>query len=129
MSEPISIPSSSRRQFLQASSAAMAAQLTMSSGAFAAGSDEIKVGLIGCGGRGTGAAVQALKADPGARLVAMPRIRERADEWRLPSASIEELVQVLAEIDAARFGGARGGVAEARERMLALARALAEGGR
>jgi hypothetical protein len=57
------------------------------------------------------------------------RIRERADEWRLPSASIEELVQVLAEIDAARFGGARGGVAEARERMLALARALAEGGR
>ena len=31
----------------------------------------IKVGLIGCGGRGTGAALQALKADPGVRLTAL----------------------------------------------------------
>ena len=29
------------------------------------GSSQIKVALIGCGGRGTGAAEQALKADPG----------------------------------------------------------------
>lgn len=35
------------------------------------GTDEIKVGLIGCGGRGTGAALQALHADPGVRLVAL----------------------------------------------------------
>ena len=28
-----------------------------------AGSDRIKVGLVGCGGRGTGAAEQALTAD------------------------------------------------------------------
>lgn len=34
-------------------------------------SDTLKVGLIGCGGRGTGAALQALKADPGAILWAM----------------------------------------------------------
>ena len=32
---------------------------------------EIKIALIGCGGRGTGAASQALEADPGVRLVAM----------------------------------------------------------
>lgn len=32
---------------------------------------ELKVGLIGCGGRGTGAAVQALRADPGAVLWAI----------------------------------------------------------
>ncbi|MBL9205150.1 MAG: Gfo/Idh/MocA family oxidoreductase [Opitutaceae bacterium] len=31
----------------------------------------LKVGLIGCGGRGTGAASQALKADPNVRLTAM----------------------------------------------------------
>jgi predicted dehydrogenase len=37
----------------------------------AAGSSTIKVGLVGCGGRGTGAAEQALTADSGARLVAM----------------------------------------------------------
>jgi myo-inositol 2-dehydrogenase / D-chiro-inositol 1-dehydrogenase len=37
----------------------------------AAGSGTIKVGLVGCGGRGTGAAEQALTADSGTRLVAM----------------------------------------------------------
>lgn len=33
--------------------------------------DELRVGLVGCGGRGTGAALQALNADPNVRLVAM----------------------------------------------------------
>jgi predicted dehydrogenase len=37
----------------------------------AGGSGTIKVGLVGCGGRGTGAAEQALTADSGTRLVAM----------------------------------------------------------
>ncbi len=37
----------------------------------AAGSDILKVGLVGCGGRGTGAAVQALNADPNLKLTAM----------------------------------------------------------
>src|SRR5690606_24830076 len=31
----------------------------------------LKIGLIGCGGRGTGAAAQALRADPDVELVAM----------------------------------------------------------
>ena len=35
------------------------------------GDDKIRVGLIGCGGRGSGAAGQALKADPGVVLYAM----------------------------------------------------------
>ena len=33
-----------------------------SQGAYAAGSDELKIGLVGCGGRGTGATMQALTA-------------------------------------------------------------------
>ncbi len=37
-------------------------------------SDVLKVGLIGCGGRGTGAASQALKADPNVILSAMADI-------------------------------------------------------
>lgn len=37
----------------------------------ATGSDIIKVGMIGCGGRNSGAIVEALTADKGARLVAM----------------------------------------------------------
>ncbi len=39
--------------------------------AYAAGSDVLRVGMIGCGGRNAGAAAQALAADRGARLVAM----------------------------------------------------------
>ncbi|MFO7976925.1 MAG: Gfo/Idh/MocA family oxidoreductase, partial [Candidatus Hydrogenedentota bacterium] len=63
-----------RRDFLRnsavAASTAMSAQ-TIARNAYAAGSDIIRVGMIGCGGRNTGAAAQALTADPGARLVAM----------------------------------------------------------
>lgn len=33
--------------------------------------DVIRVGVIGCGGRGTGAAVDALNADPGTKIVAL----------------------------------------------------------
>ncbi len=36
-----------------------------------AGTESINVGLVGCGGRGTGAAFNALDASPNARLVAM----------------------------------------------------------
>ena len=63
-----------RRQFLKTGAgvaAALAAGPALSARAFAAGDDVLKVGLIGCGGRGTGAAAQALDADPGARLFAM----------------------------------------------------------
>jgi len=37
---------------------------------------KLKVGLIGCGGRGTGAALQALQADPDAVLTAMGDVFE-----------------------------------------------------
>ncbi len=41
---------------------------------------KLKVGLIGCGGRGTGAANQALSADPNVELIAVADIfRDRAD--------------------------------------------------
>jgi len=66
----------SRREFLKkgtvtATAAAVAANLSLTSGVYAAGSDQLRVALIGCGGRGTGAATQALRADPRNRLVAM----------------------------------------------------------
>ena len=67
---------SSRRQFLKKSTAAIvagsvAADLGLSSSVYAAGSDVLRVGLIGCGGRGTGAASQALQADSNTKLVAI----------------------------------------------------------
>mgnify|MGYP000857385732 FL=1 len=47
----------------------------------AAGSDVLRVGLIGCGGRGTGAAEQALTADSNTKLVAMAdAFQDRLDE-------------------------------------------------
>ena len=67
------VPGASRRQFLKTSTAAAitGALATPSLSAKVGGSDIIKVGLIGCGGRGSGAANQALRADKGCRLVAM----------------------------------------------------------
>ncbi len=38
---------------------------------FAAGSDTIRVGLIGCGGRGTGAAMDCVRSSEGVEIVAM----------------------------------------------------------
>jgi len=64
-----------RRDFLKAStvaaSAAVSGSLAIGNSVFAAGSDIIRVGMIGCGGRNSLAAAQALTADKGARLVAM----------------------------------------------------------
>ncbi len=56
-----------RREFL-ATGALAAALPGVTRGAWAGGSDVLKVGLVGCGGRGTGAAVEALLADRGAVL-------------------------------------------------------------
>lgn len=52
-------PTTTRRDFL-GKTAATAGALTVAQSAWAAGSDKIKVGLIGSGGRGSGAANQAL---------------------------------------------------------------------
>ena len=73
MNRPPSRPKPSRRRFLKQSALATAVFGTMpvARGAHAAGSDLLRVGLVGCGGRGTGAAANALKADPNTRLVAM----------------------------------------------------------
>lgn len=65
----------SRRDFLKTSAGAAAALaiggLDVRRHAHAEGSGIIRVGMIGCGGRCTGAAVDAMDADPGVRLVAM----------------------------------------------------------
>src|SRR5947207_2206243 len=67
----------SRRDFIKTSSllvagGAVAGGLNIARAAHSFGSDVIKLGLIGCGGRGTGAAVQAMNTLGGeVRLVAM----------------------------------------------------------
>jgi len=65
----------SRREFIRTSTAAVVGSTLASSmaapGAWAAGSDEIRVGVIGCGGRGTGAIDNVLAAAEGVTLVAI----------------------------------------------------------
>lgn len=60
-----------RRDFLKVSAATTAALIASDTMAFAQGSDEIRVGVIGCGGRGTGAACDCIKSSPGVKVVAL----------------------------------------------------------
>jgi myo-inositol 2-dehydrogenase / D-chiro-inositol 1-dehydrogenase len=76
MTQPASPQSTTtRRDFLKSSSLAagtgLLGTLTALPGAFAASDDTIKVGLVGCGGRGTGAALQALATQGNVKLVAI----------------------------------------------------------
>ena len=67
-------PATSRRDFLKTAAvgtAVAAANLNLLANVHAAGDDLIKVGLIGCGGRGSGAAEQSIHAAPNVKLVAM----------------------------------------------------------
>ena len=69
MSEREIIPVS-RRTFVQTTAAAAAA-IALPGGAYAAGSDVIRVGVVGCGGRGTGAARDCMLAADGVEIVAL----------------------------------------------------------
>ncbi len=92
-----------RRDFLKTSTAAASAAaigtLDLSRSAHAAGSDIIKVGMIGCGGRNSGAAVQALTADKGARLVAMCDIFRDRVENKLAEIKKAKGDQVIVDND------------------------------
>src|SRR5690349_18655000 len=65
-----------RRSFLKTSAAlaaagSVASTLTTARSVHAAGSDTLKVALIGCGGRGSGAAVDAMSADKNAKITVL----------------------------------------------------------
>lgn len=72
MSELILPGDGDRRSFLKAAGTAGAvlAAAAVPGGVFGKAQDTIKVGLIGCGGRGGGAAENILDADPSVQLVA-----------------------------------------------------------
>ncbi len=64
-----------RRNFLKTTSAAAALGTSLlsniSAKAFASGEETVQIGLVGCGGRGSGAAAQALSSPGNVRLVSM----------------------------------------------------------
>lgn len=63
----------------------------------AAGNDVLRVGLIGCGGRGTGAAKQAMLADPNVKLVAMGDAFD--DRLQLSLLQLQKSEDVAGKID------------------------------
>ena len=76
MTAPSDSPSSdlpNRRKFLKKSALGMATLggLSLAHSAHAAGREEIRIGMIGCGGRCSGAAAQSMKVGPFVKLVAM----------------------------------------------------------
>src|SRR5262245_23657641 len=96
----------SRRGFMATAAAAAAAGVV--GNAFADGKDEIRVGLIGCGGRGSGAGENVLMAAPNVKIVALadvfghriqsctkqlltavskPQVRELGNTVELPDAN------------------------------------------
>ncbi|MEY3541575.1 MAG: hypothetical protein RLZZ204_387 [Bacteroidota bacterium] len=75
MQHPKPLNNNQRREFVKtaglASGAILAAPLLSNANFYSGASAAIKVALIGCGGRGTGAAVQALRSKQNVKLVAM----------------------------------------------------------
>jgi myo-inositol 2-dehydrogenase / D-chiro-inositol 1-dehydrogenase len=96
----------SRRDFIRTTTAATIgiSLAPMIPGAYAAGSDAIRIGLIGCGGRGTGAALNAFESASGVTLVAMGDAFEDRLEGALTQLRKEHAGQVDVPADR-RFTG------------------------
>jgi len=90
----------SRRNFLSRSAAVGGAALMLARGAHAAGSDTLRVGLVGCGDRGAGAAVNAINADKGVKIVALADAFGDRLEGTL--ARLKKIAPEQVDVDAAR---------------------------
>ena len=95
-----------RRGFLKSSGAAVIGSTLASlpTSSFASSASVLKVGLIGCGGRGTGAAAQALQADSNVLLTAMGDVFEDRLEESY-KALMEEVPTKLKVEKATKFIG------------------------
>jgi predicted dehydrogenase len=90
-----------RREFITRSAgitiAGVSASRAVSRGAYAAGSDVLRIGLIGCGGRGTGAVNDALQSKDQVKLVAMADVFE--DRLKRSYAALNELEEIEGRIE------------------------------
>ncbi len=98
-----------RREFVRSGVAAvvgttLASKFPLGANAFYGVDDTIKVGLIGCGGQGTGTALRTLLAAPNTKLVAMAdafadRIEESYKNMTEPEEADEITPDVIQRID------------------------------
>jgi len=98
-----------RRDFVKSGVAAvvgttLASQFPVGANAFYGVDDTIRVGLVGCGGRGTGAALQALKAASNTKLVAVAdafsdRIEESLQNMAQPEEADEATMDAISRVD------------------------------
>lgn len=97
----------SRRTFLKSSTAAavggtLLGGLSLARSAHAAGDDLIRIGLIGCGGRGTGAANQALRVKDNVKLVALADAFQDQVDSSLANLQKEEDIKSKIDVPAER---------------------------
>ena len=91
---------STRRDFMRISAAAgggLMLGMSFAGGVHAAGTETLKVALIGCGGRGTGAAKDALMADSNVRLTVMADVF--ADHLDLSYKTLSTDAEISSKVD------------------------------
>ena len=96
----------SRRQVVRGAAMAAAATTAFPYVLRGAASDKpLKVGLIGCGGRGTGAAHNAIAADPAVRIVALADVYDALTSKRVykDAFSHQEAKKIITESRGTHF--------------------------
>src|SRR5215218_8111967 len=107
---PSPLSTTSRRAFLKRTGRAAAAMSALAGTALphvhAQGSDQIKIALVGCGGRGGGAAKNALSVrSGGAKLVAMADVFENKLNTALASLNRDQEVGSDVDVKENKFLG------------------------
>ena len=101
----LALPSLTRRGFLGTAAATTAVSSTAAARR-PGGQEMLRVGLVGCGGRGTGAAVNALRADENVQLTAMGDLFGDHIDSRLEALlAIEDIAPKIAVTEDTKFTG------------------------
>jgi len=99
--KPAAVHPTTRRDFLKTTAvgAAAATGLSIARGAHAAGAEVVKIGMIGAGGRCSGAAAESMHAGPYVKLVAMNDIFENRLQASLNNLKRQAPSQVMVDKD------------------------------
>ena len=94
----------SRREFVKTSSLALGATVALSHAQVSPG-ETLRIGLVGCGGRGTGAAADALHSDNNIKLVAMGDVFPDRLKSSLETLSKQDIARKMEVPDKHQFVG------------------------